>query len=63
MTEPIVSSQWLLENLNHPDLIILDASQKAITSDNEIKNSLQIAGSRYFDLKNNFLKKTRNSYS
>jgi thiosulfate/3-mercaptopyruvate sulfurtransferase len=54
MTEPIVSSQWLLENLNHPDLIILDASQKAITSDNEIKNSLQIAGSRYFDLKNNF---------
>jgi thiosulfate/3-mercaptopyruvate sulfurtransferase len=54
MTKPIVSSQWLFENLNNPNLIILDASQKAITSDNEIKNRLQIAGSRFFDLKNNF---------
>tara|TARA_B100000809_G_scaffold58333_1_gene54772 strand:+ start:3681 stop:4493 length:813 start_codon:yes stop_codon:yes gene_type:complete len=54
MTEPIVSSQWLLENLNNPDIIILDASQKKITSDNEIKNDLKIDGARYFDLKNNF---------
>ena len=54
MTEPIVSSQWLLENLNHPDLIILDASQKAIAADKKEVNKLQIAGARFFDLKNNF---------
>jgi thiosulfate/3-mercaptopyruvate sulfurtransferase len=54
MTEPIVSSQWLFENLNNPILIILDASQKAITFEKTVENNLQIAGARYFDLKNNF---------
>jgi thiosulfate/3-mercaptopyruvate sulfurtransferase len=54
MTEPIVSSQWLFENLKHSDLIILDASQKAITTNNSNTNSFRIKGARYFDLKNNF---------
>jgi thiosulfate/3-mercaptopyruvate sulfurtransferase len=54
MTKPIVSSQWLFENLNNPNLIILDASQKAITSNKEVEKNLQINGARYFDLKNNF---------
>ena len=48
MTDPLVSSQWLFENINNPDLIVLDASQKVD------ENNLQITGARYFDLKNNF---------
>ena len=45
MTDPLVSSQWLFENLNHPNLIILDASLKAITSNNDSPNdNLKIKG-------------------
>ena len=58
MNTPLVSSQWLFENGNNPNLIILDASQKAITSEKRINNTQQIAGARYFDLKNNFSDKT-----
>ncbi len=54
MTAPIVSSQWLFENLNNPDLIILDASQKSISFYKAEDNKLQISGALYFDLKNNF---------
>ncbi|PCJ00830.1 MAG: sulfurtransferase [Flavobacteriales bacterium] len=54
MTNPVVSSQWLFENLNNLNLIVLDASQKAITSDKTVENNLQIPGARHFDLKNNF---------
>jgi thiosulfate/3-mercaptopyruvate sulfurtransferase len=54
MTSPLISSQWLFDNGDNPNLIILDASQKAITSEKEINNNQQIAGARYFDLKNNF---------
>ncbi len=55
MNNPLVSSQWLFENLKHPDLIILDASVKKVTSksDNASEN-ISIKGARYFDLKNNF---------
>ena len=54
MTDPLVSSQWLFENLHNPDLIILDASQQAITAHKTADNNSQITGARYFDLKNNF---------
>lgn len=54
MNSPLVSSQWLFENGNNPNLIILDASQKSITSKKEVNHNQQIAGARYFDLKNNF---------
>jgi thiosulfate/3-mercaptopyruvate sulfurtransferase len=54
MTSPIVTSQWLFENLDNPNLIILDASQKAIYSTTTTNNNLKITGARYFDLKNNF---------
>lgn len=55
MTTPIISTQWLKDNLNHPHLIILDASQ----ADNkaglaaEFEN-IQIKGARAFDIKNQF---------
>lgn len=55
MNKPLTSSQWLFENLNHPDIIILDASQKSITAKKVNPNeNLRIKGARYFDLKNNF---------
>ncbi|MGB0882782.1 MAG: sulfurtransferase [Vicingaceae bacterium] len=55
MKTPLVSSKWLFENLNHPDLIILDASVKKVTEnqDKTIDNT-QIKGARFFDLKNKF---------
>ncbi|MDG1477830.1 MAG: sulfurtransferase [Vicingaceae bacterium] len=61
MTEPIVSSQWLFENLNHPDLVILDASVTKVTEnqDKTIDNT-QIKGARFFDLKNSFSNKAAN---
>ena len=54
MNNTIVSAQWLFENLNHPDLIILDASQHALTSNVATDCNRKITGARYFDLKNNF---------
>jgi thiosulfate/3-mercaptopyruvate sulfurtransferase len=44
----IVSSSWLLENLNDPKLIVLDGSYK--TKSEELK----IKGARFFDIQNNF---------
>jgi len=59
MNKPLVTSQWLFENLNHTELIILDASQKVITSPKVNPNeNLRIKGARYFDLKNNFSDKS-----
>ena len=54
MLDPIVSSQWLFENLNNSDIIILDVSQKSLVTSKTLENNLQIAGARYFDLKYNF---------
>ena len=55
MKKPLVSATWLRENLNHPELVILDASQKS-NKDNlksEFAN-IQIKSARFFDLKNHF---------
>ncbi|MDC1265727.1 sulfurtransferase [Flavobacteriaceae bacterium] len=51
----LVSSDWLHQNLNHPDLIVLDASLQA-TAEGNVPNTFlkTIPGARYFDLKNNF---------
>ena len=55
MPEPIVSTLWLNENLNNPDLIILDSSPKENKSGLEAKHkNLQIIGARYFDLDGKF---------
>jgi len=51
MNTTIVSSDWLNQNLDNPDLIILDASQP---SNNSEANNLQINGARVFDIKNAF---------
>jgi len=57
MISPIVSSGWLNENLDNPDLILLDASQPSNTTDDKHE---QIRGARVFDIKNNFSDKSSN---
>ena len=49
------STQWLLENINLPELIILDASQDDTATDDNSKSDVEvIPGAQKFDLKNNF---------
>ncbi|WP_299900569.1 sulfurtransferase [uncultured Aquimarina sp.] len=51
----IVSVEWLHEHLDHPDLVILDASIKKVTSSKEsLAQDLQIPGTRFFDIKKSF---------
>jgi len=51
----IVSIEWLHQYLNHPDLIILDASLNATAEGNTGDTLLKtIPGARFFDIKNNF---------
>lgn len=53
-----VSSQWLSENIEDPNLIILDASEKSNKSNLRSEFlSLQIPKARYFDTKNSFTDK------
>ncbi|EZH72373.1 hypothetical protein ATO12_23260 [Aquimarina atlantica] len=55
MTQPIVSVNWLSKHLDHPDLVILDATIKKVTAPDESTNSnLKIKGARFFDIKNVF---------
>ena len=51
---PLVSVQWLNQNLNASNIIILDASIKKITDDNTLKELKQIPNTRFFDIKNKF---------
>ena len=58
MKKTIVSAKWLHKNLNNPDIVILDASQKENKSDLKTKfEGLQIKNTRFFDIKNSFSKK------
>ncbi len=55
MKNNIVSAKWLNNNLNNPDLIILDASQKETINNTTSKfQGLQIKNARFFDIKNAF---------
>ncbi len=55
MLNSIISSRWLRENLNNPDLIILDASQVTNQAGKKTEfENLQINGARHVDLKNTF---------
>lgn len=53
---PIVSTDWLAENLDHPDLIILDATIKKVTDGdaNTANANIGIPGARFIDIKNSF---------
>lgn len=52
---PLVSVDWLSENLNAPNLVILDVSLESNVANIEVEfPNLQIKGARYFDLKGKF---------
>jgi len=56
MTE-LISIEWLNENLNDKDLVLLDASLPKTAEGNISPHHLKtIPGARYFDLKNSFSK-------
>ncbi|MDG1037541.1 MAG: rhodanese-like domain-containing protein [Polaribacter sp.] len=55
MIEPVVSSQWLNDNLNSSGLIILDASSLNNKAGLTLKfENHKIKGAQFFDLKNTF---------
>ena len=58
MKNNFVSAKWLYNNLNNPDLIILDASQKeTINNTTSQFQDVQIKNARFFDIKNSFSEK------
>ncbi len=56
ISTPIVSADWLKQNFDAPNLIIIDATMKKITWElNEFENQdIQIKNARYLDIKNVF---------
>ncbi|MCF6308810.1 MAG: sulfurtransferase [Flavobacteriaceae bacterium] len=53
--KPLVTVDWLSENLNEPNLVILNASLESNVANIEVEfPNLQIKGARYFDLKGRF---------
>ena len=53
---PVVSVDWLLENMNQPNLVILDGTMKNVTWEkNEFeKSNKSIPNARFIDIKNTF---------
>tara|TARA_R110000787_G_scaffold281906_1_gene393476 strand:+ start:6456 stop:7283 length:828 start_codon:yes stop_codon:yes gene_type:complete len=52
---PLVSINWLSENLNAPNLVILDVSLESNVANIEVQfPGIQIKGARFFDLKGSF---------
>lgn len=62
INSPLVSVDWLLKNLNHPDLVILNATIPKVTAKKETKQQeeYQIINAVFFDLKNEFSDPTAN---
>ena len=54
ISSPVVSVKWLHTHLNHPNLVLLDATiPKVIGSDTNL-NETQIPSARFFDIKKKF---------
>lgn len=52
---PLVSVSWLSQNLNAPNLVVLDVSLESNIANIKVEfPGIQIKGARYFDLKRNF---------
>lgn len=56
LSTSIVSTEWLLKHIDHPDVVILDASIPKVKANSSIATpqNLQIENARFFDLKNSF---------
>ena len=58
ITKPLVSAEWLFDNLKASNLVILDATVPKVGQTTAILNDDQgIKGSRFFDIKNIFSKR------
>ncbi len=56
---PLVTTSWLQNYINHPDLIILDATIKKVASKGgEDISNLKIKNARFFDIKKTFSDKS-----
>jgi len=54
MQKQLVSVSWLKENINNPNLILLDATIPVVTENLQTPAHTIITGARFFDLKNTF---------
>ena len=54
LNSPLVSVEWLADNLNNSNLIVLDGSMSKVTTASAIQNEVQIPNARYFDIKTRF---------
>ena len=52
----LVSVDWLFENLEAPNLIVLDATMPKVGGEDLQNQTMQVPGSRFMDLKNNWSK-------
>lgn len=58
LKNPLVSSEWLYEHLDAPNLIVLDASLPKAGMGEETLSPFLIEGARYMDLKNRWAKES-----
>ena len=54
LNSPIVSVEWLMENLEHPNLILLDATMKKATDKSDTQNNEFIKNTLFFDIEHEF---------
>lgn len=54
INKPLVSVEWLNDNLSAANVVILDGSIPKVTNDTNDNNQVQIPGARFFDIKKKF---------
>jgi thiosulfate/3-mercaptopyruvate sulfurtransferase len=54
LNSPLVSSEWLKNQLNNPDLLLLDASMTKTVSGSDVTEKVYIPNSQHFDFSNRF---------
>ncbi len=54
MEKQLVSVSWLKENINNPNMVVLDASIPVVTENSKTVKQTNITGARFMDLKNIF---------
>lgn len=54
MDKQLVAVSWLKENIDNPNMVVLDASIPVVTEDSETGTQAIINGARFMDLKIHF---------
>jgi thiosulfate/3-mercaptopyruvate sulfurtransferase len=55
MEKQFVSVSWLKENIDNPNMVVLDASIPVVTENSKTATQAIISGARFINLKNTFL--------